>query len=158
MAFFHIFFILIFLASCHNNNYKNCDLKFIYDQIHENHSGIYNKKDPAFKKNLKYNYAKALKADYISNSTASAHNVIISKTVGNYLGKFKSVDNKLSNIELHMQIINSFIGTFNDIHLRVHWYNDKPKILSSNYTPFRIKHFPEHIVWINLPSFNLTKS
>jgi len=127
MIFLQIFFIFIFLSNCQNNNHKNNDLKFIHDQIQENHPGIFNKKDPSFKKNLKYNYIKAQQA---------ASDV--------------SQNNK--------QIINTFISTFNDTHLSVHWYGEKPKILNSNPKQFQIKYFSKNIVWIDLPSFDFAKS
>ncbi|MFY9590273.1 S41 family peptidase [Rickettsia endosymbiont of Halotydeus destructor] len=89
------FFILIFLVSCQNNSYKNDDLKFIYNQIHENHPGIFNYNDPSFRKNLELNYSEAQKA--------------ISQT---------------ADITRHKQIIKTFTCRFNDTHLSVHWFDE----------------------------------
>lgn len=64
MIFLYIFFSIIFLTSCQNDNHRNSDLKYIYNEIQENHPGIFNKEDPTFKENLKHNYLKANKAFY----------------------------------------------------------------------------------------------
>ncbi|ABV79500.1 hypothetical protein A1I_05890 [Rickettsia bellii OSU 85-389] len=64
MIFLYIFFSIIFLTSCQNGNHRNSDLKYIYNEIQENHPGIFNKEDPTFKENLKHNYLKANKAFY----------------------------------------------------------------------------------------------
>ncbi|WP_341788899.1 MULTISPECIES: S41 family peptidase [unclassified Rickettsia] len=128
MIFLYIFFSIIFLTSCQNDNHRNSDLKYIYNEIQENHPGIFNKEDPTFKENLKHNYLKANKAFYKTSQ------------------------------QNPKQIIEAFISTFNDTHLSVNWYNEMPKIIPYNFKPFQIKYFLKNIVWIELPNFDLTES
>lgn len=52
MVFLHIFFSIIFLTSCQNGNHRNSDLKYIYNEIQENHPGISNKEDHILRKTL----------------------------------------------------------------------------------------------------------
>ncbi|MFP3012498.1 MAG: hypothetical protein ACEY3D_06120 [Rickettsia sp.] len=66
IIYFKLILILIFLISCQSSSHKNDDLKFIYNQIQENHPGIFNEQDPKFKENLELNYSKTHK-DYFKN-------------------------------------------------------------------------------------------
>ena len=75
---------------------QQSDIDFIYEQILENHPGIYNKLDPEFELNLKQEYSKA--------------NKLLDKN---------------SDPIKQQSIITSFAKSFDDSQLRVRWYQEQ---------------------------------
>lgn len=113
---------------------QNLDLNFIYNQILENHPGIYNESDPEFKNNLVEEYLKA------NRSLMNA-----------------------DNLEQKKFILNHFVKSFNDNHLRINWKINPFKLDFVN-TPrteedieFKFKNINYNTAWIELPSFDIYK-
>ncbi len=105
------------------------DLDFIYKLILDNHPCIYNKVDPNFFINFHESYVLAKAKIQCSNDN-------------NYLKR---------------NIIDDFISSFNDSHLRIQWLNNINKTENAD-AKFTINNFLNQGVWITIPSFNLNSN
>jgi len=108
---------------------KNSDLDFIYKTIIENHPGIYNDQDLNFGRHLHIAYIKA-KQNFVRSSSKDGRKEIIEK----------------------------FVGSFNDSHLGVNWKSQQLKYsIDDNEKPiFQISSLSgDQIMWITLPTFDI---
>ncbi len=135
MYFNKTFFLCVLLALisllqasvCHA---KHRDLNFIYEQLLENHPGIYNELDITFKQNLDKEYSKT--------------NKLLSET---------------TSVDQQKIIIDTFTKSFVDPHLWVQWHSDKkPEHKNLKSAKFSYQHISPEVVWIELPSFFITQN
>lgn len=116
------------------------DLDFIYEQIQENHPGIYYAGDPQFKQRAEQAYQKARTALQTTITDEAA-------------------------LEKNEAIINEFIASFQDVHLAVGWYHQlQQQQLQQNQKPTPVNSgkigldaTDPKMAWISLPTFVLNK-
>lgn len=111
------------------------DLNFIYQQIIDNHPGVYYNGDPNFKN----------KADQAYQIAEQA---------------FKNLSSDdLKNFDRGAEIIEQFVASFKDVHVAIGWYHKLRDQQSTKRPVEKILlnlHQPK-IAWINLPTFVLNK-
>jgi hypothetical protein len=126
---FILLLAITLVSNCMPRYPKNSDLDFIYKTITENHPGIYNDQDPNFGRHLYTAYIKA-KQNFVRASSKNRRKEIIEK----------------------------FVESFNDSHLRVSWksYQFKSSINYNEKSKFQISSLADsQIMWITLPTFEI---
>ena len=125
-----IFLLVVTLtSSCMPHYPKKSDLDFIYKTIIENHPGIYNDQDPNFRSHLYSTYIEA-KQNFI----------------------------KSSNQAKQRKIIERFVKSFNDSHLRVSWESKQldHSVNNEKKSEFQILSLSDdQVIWITLPTFEI---
>ncbi|UTC24122.1 S41 family peptidase [Candidatus Comchoanobacter bicostacola] len=105
------------------------DIDFAYQEILDNHPGVYNERDPLFNQSLDASYASA--KDKLQRVTTS---------------------DEAENI------LEEFIDSFDDAHLRVSWHHKQGRCRSNNHAQrLELTSIAKDTVWITLPTFVLSK-
>ncbi len=124
--------VTLFFNNTIINNIKTSyyqDLVFMYECIKENHPGMYNIEDPQFKEIFENSYRKAQKT--------------IAAT---------------SNLSAQEEAINSFIKSFDDVHMQIGWYTKHRQCDQKLHKSVTIKIDElSDTAWITLPTFDLNQ-
>lgn len=116
------------LASCvTKQNIHTKDLDFIYYQILENHPGTYNAEDSNFLSNLNNAYASS-----------------------------KAKIDQYKDIKKVQKAITEFVDSFEDTHLQVRWVDGHSRKKTDTTRKFCISALADDIVWVTLPTFQIT--
>lgn len=123
---------VLVISSCHTTAYRDLarnDLDFMVEQVTNNHPGVYNAQDPLFNDHLYKEYEHAK----------------------------RRLKEALLEEECK-EILLSFTRSFNDSHLRIELYDALKCVRMVHDSNFSIRELSSHVVWVTLPTFQLSSS